>query len=59
MLQRSPQNLKVGELPKPHFGHIVSNFLPHSAQNFMPSGFSVEHFGHFIFDIMWMNLCLL
>jgi hypothetical protein len=30
-------------------GQITSNLAPHSPQNFIPSGFSNWHSGHFIF----------
>jgi hypothetical protein len=47
----SAQNLKLGELMKPQFGHIISNLSPHSTQNLAVSGFSNWHFGHFIMII--------
>jgi hypothetical protein len=43
-------HIKLGELLKPHFGHIISNLPPHSTQNLAVSGFSSWHFGHFTFD---------
>jgi len=48
----SAQNLKLAELLKSHFGHIISNLPPHSTQNLALSGFSDWHFGHFIFDVL-------
>jgi len=44
----SPQNLSLGRFSKPHWGQINRSLAPHSLQNFLVSGFSVWHFGHFI-----------
>jgi hypothetical protein len=44
----SAQNLSSGGLLKPHLGQTAINFVPHSRQNFLVSGFSAWHFGHFI-----------
>jgi len=38
----------LGELPKLHFGHIISSLLPHFTQNLASSGLSNWHSWHFI-----------
>jgi hypothetical protein len=35
------------------WGQNDSNFAPHSAQYFFPSGFSPWHCGHFIRETLW------
>jgi hypothetical protein len=40
--------MKSSGFEKLHFAQTFSNFPPHLPQNVKPSGFSVEHFGHFI-----------
>jgi hypothetical protein len=39
-----PQNLAAEAFSKPHDAQGVLNGVPHSLQNFSPSGFSVLHF---------------
>ena len=51
----SAQNLSSGGLLKPHLGQTAINFVPHSRQNFLVSGFSAWHFGHFIKNISHTN----
>jgi hypothetical protein len=43
-----PQNLLVGGFEFPHFGQASANRVPHSLQNFVPSGFSIWQDGHFM-----------
>jgi hypothetical protein len=43
-----PQNLKLGGLVKPQWGHEGWISCPHSPQYFMPSGFSNWQFWHFM-----------
>jgi hypothetical protein len=47
-LPHLPQYLKSTGYEKLHLRQTLSNLAQHCRQNVKPSGFSVEHLGHFI-----------
>ncbi len=58
VVPHSPQNLAVALTSCPQLGQACPSLIPHSSQNFVPSGFSNLQFGQRMLLLYSFSYCL-